>query len=110
MSSKRVVLAQTWARLKSIIYMVFPIYRVGGTILAFMHVMGYLQPIEVLLALITVSWLGLPSIVSILLLFGVIRKELVIIIPSILFGTTNLAIFTPAQMIVLTFVTMIYVP
>jgi ferrous iron transport protein B len=109
--SKRVVLAQTWARLKSIIYMVFPIYILGGTILAFMHIMGYLQPIEALLAPITVSWLGLPSIVSILLLFGVIRKELVMVMPAILFGTTDLAaIFTPAQMIVLAFVTMIYVP
>jgi len=44
-------------------------------------------------------------------LFGLIRKELVIVMPAILFGTTNLAaFFTPIQMIVLAFVTMIYVP
>jgi ferrous iron transport protein B len=111
MPSRRVVLAQTWARLKAIIYMVFPIYVVGGTILAVMHIFGYLRPIEAFLAPVTVSWLGLPSVVSILLLFGVIRKELVIVMPAVLFGTTNLAkVFTPEQMIVLAFVTMIYVP
>jgi ferrous iron transport protein B len=109
--SLRVVLAQTWARLKSIIYMVFPIYIVGGTVLAVMHIFGYLQPIEAFLDPVTVSWLGLPSIVSVLLLFGVIRKELVIVMPAILFGTTDLTkVFTPEQMIVLAFVTMIYVP
>jgi ferrous iron transport protein B len=109
--SMRVVLAQTWARLKSIIYMVFPIYIVGGTVLAVMHIFGYLQPIEAVLAPVTVSWLGLPSIVSVLLLFGVIRKELVIVMPAILFGTTDLTkVFTLEQMIVLAFVTMIYVP
>ena len=109
--SKRVVLVQTWARLRSIIYMVLPIYIVGGTVLAIMQIFGYLQPIEALLAPVTVNWLGLPSITGVLLLFGVIRKELVIVMPTILFGTTDLAtIFNPAQMIVLAFVTMIYVP
>jgi len=109
--SWRVVLAQTWARLKSILYMVFPIYIVGGAILAVMHIFGYLRFIEAFLAPVTVSWLGLPSIVSVLLLFGIIRKELVIVMPAVLFGTTNLAsVFTFEQMIVLAFVTMIYVP
>jgi len=109
--SKRVVLAQTWTRVKSIFYMVFPIYIVGGTILAAMQLTGVLKPIEALLTPVTVNWLGLPPIVSVLLLFGAVRKELVVVMPAILFGTTNLAaVFTPAQMIVLAFVTMIYVP
>ncbi len=109
--SRRVVLVQTWTRVKSIFYMVFPIYIVGGTILATMQLTGVLKPIEALLTPVTVNWLGLPPIVSVLLLFGAVRKELVVVMPAILFGTTNLAtIFTPAQMIVLAFVTMIYVP
>jgi len=111
MPSKRVVLIQTWARVKSILYMVLPIYMAGGTILAIMHMAGFMRPIETLLAPVTVNWLGLPPIASVLLLFGVIRKELVIVMPTILFNTTNLAaVFTPTQMIVLAFVTMIYVP
>jgi len=90
---------------------VFPIYMIGGLILALMQFAGLFKPIETLLAPVTVSWLGLPAIASVLLLFGVVRKELVVIMPAILFGTANLAeVFTPAQMIVLAFVTMIYVP
>jgi len=109
--SKRVVVSQTWARVKSIVYMVFPIYIIGGTILAVMHMTSLLQPVEALLTPVTVNWLGLPSVTGVLLLFGVVRKELVVVMPAILFGTTNLAsIFTPAQMIVLAFVTTIYVP
>lgn len=109
--SKRVVVAQTWTRVKSILTMVFPIYMVGGLLLALMHYTGLFKPVETIFAPITVWWLGLPAIASVLLLFGVVRKELVVIMPAILFGTANLAeVFTPAQMIVLAFVTMIYVP
>jgi len=109
--SRRVVLSQTWARIKSIVYMVLPIYMIGGTVLAIMHMAGFLKPIESLLTPVTVNWLGLPSIVGVLLLFGVVRKELVVVMPAILFGTVDLAtIFTQPQMIVLAFVTMIYVP
>jgi len=109
--SKRVVLVQTWARIKSILYMVFPIYMAGGLLLAVMQFAGLFKPVETLLAPVTVWWLGLPAIASVLLLFGVVRKELVVIMPAILFGTANLAeVFTPTQMIVLAFVTMIYVP
>ncbi len=111
MPSPRVVITQTLSRLKTIIYIVFPSYIIGGVILAAMYSFNLLKPIETLLAPITVDWLRLPSIVSVLLLFGVVRKELVIIMPSILFGTTDLArIFTPTQMIVLSFITMIYIP
>lgn len=109
--STRVVLAQTWARLKSIFQMVFPVYILGGAVLGALHVAGLFPPIEALLSPVTVIWLGLPSIAGVLLLFGVVRKELVIIMPAILFGTSNLAsIFSPVQMIVLALVTMIYVP
>jgi ferrous iron transport protein B len=43
--------------------------------------------------------------------FGAVPKELVVVMPAVIFGTTNLAtVFNPPQMIVLAFVTMIYVP
>jgi len=109
--SLRVVAVQTWAKVKSIFYMVFPIYMIGGTILATLQVAGFLKPVEALLSPVTVGWLGLPSIAGVLLLFGVVRKELVVVMPAVLFGTTDLStVFTPVQMIVLAFVTMIYVP
>ncbi|MEM4297947.1 MAG: ferrous iron transporter B, partial [Nitrososphaerota archaeon] len=109
--SLRVVLPQVWARIKSILYIVFPLYIGGGAILALAQLLGLLKPIEFVLSPITEGWLGLPAFASTLLIFGMVRKELVIITPALLFGTTDLgSLFTPTQMVVLAFIAMIYVP
>jgi ferrous iron transport protein B len=58
-----------------------------------------------------VGWLGLPAITGIVLVFGVLRKELTLILLIALLGTTDLAlVLTPLQMIVFTIVVMLYVP
>ncbi|MEM2910521.1 MAG: ferrous iron transport protein B [Nitrososphaerota archaeon] len=107
----RVVLTQTWNSIKSIMYVVFPIYIIGGGILAALYSFNVLQPVEELLTPLTVEWLGLPTYAGIPLLFGVVRKEMVIIMPAILFGTTDfVSMFTPLQMLTLAFVAMYYIP
>ncbi len=107
----KTVLLQTWGNIKSIIYIVFPVYILGGGILATLYSFNFLQPVESLLTPLTVEWLGLPSYASIPLLFGVVRKEMVIIMPAIIFGTMNFThLFTHIQMITLAFVSMYYVP
>jgi len=107
----RVVLAQTWNSAKSIIRVVFPVYIFGGGILAVLYSFNVLQPVEGFLTPLTVGWLGLPAYAGTALLFGVVRKEMVIIIPAIVFGTTNFAsMFTPVQMMTFAFVAMYYVP
>ena len=60
---------------------------------------------------ITVSWLGLPAAAGVVLIFGILRKELTLILLGSLMGTTNFAtILTPVQMFVFAFVVMVYVP
>lgn len=109
--SLKTVLMQTWNNIKSIMYVVFPIYMLGGGILAMLYSFNVLQPVENFLAPLTVEWLGLPVYAGIPLLFGVVRKEMIIIMPAILFGTMNFkSLFTPIQMITLAFVAMYYVP
>ena len=55
--------------------------------------------------------LGLPVITGILLLFGIVRKELVLLGAVAIFGTTNLALYmTPVQLVTLALVSIIYVP
>jgi ferrous iron transport protein B len=64
-----------------------------------------------MLAPITVNWLGLPKISGILLLFGILRKELILIMLATLVGTTNFSlVLNPNQMIVLSLVSMFYIP
>lgn len=111
MPSIKVVVKQTWHRIKSILYIVFPYYIVGGFVLGILQILGFLETMGRILSPITVDWLGLPALSGILLIFGIIRKELVVVMPAVIFGTTNLAeVFTPLQMIVLAFVTMLYIP
>ncbi len=109
--SFNVAVKQTWARTKSIMYMVFPIYLIGGAIVQGMYALGWLAPINSGLSLITVKWLGLPAITGILLVFGIIRKELIVLALVPLYGTADFRLLlTSVQLIVLAFIGMLYLP
>jgi ferrous iron transport protein B len=109
--SLSVVLKQTWARTKSLIWIVFPAYILGSAILQVLYAGGILEPVNALLAPITVLWLGLPAVVGITLIFGIVRKELTILMLAVIFGTVDFAsVLTPVQLIVLALVAMLYIP
>jgi len=106
-----VVLKQTWARTRSLIWLVFPAYIIGSALIQAFYWAGWLTPVNAALSPITTLWLGLPAIVGIALIFGIVRKEMTILTLAVLFGTTNFAtVLTPVQLIVLALVSMIYIP
>jgi len=107
----KTVLKQTWFRLAEFIKIAFPLIIVGSLAIKLAEVLGLLEPIATLLSSVTVMWLGLPAITGITLIFGVLRKELTLIMLATLLGTTNFAhVLTPVQMIVFTLVAMFYIP
>jgi len=107
----KTVLKQTWFRLAEFIKIAFPLIIVGSFAIKLAEVLGLLEPIATVLSPITVMWLGLPAITGITLIFGVLRKELTLIMLATLLGTTNFAqVLTPVQMIVFTLVAMFYIP
>ena len=109
--SLSVVLKQTWARTKSLIWIVFPAYIIGSAIIQAFYAAGLLTPVNDLLAPVTVLWLGLPALVGITLIFGIVRKEMTILTLAVLFHTTNFAaIMSPVQLVVLALVSMLYIP
>jgi len=60
---------------------------------------------------VTVTWLGLPAITGILLIFGVLRKELILVMLAAYLGTSNFGnALSPQQMITLAVVSMFYIP
>jgi ferrous iron transport protein B len=60
---------------------------------------------------VTVNWLGLPAVTGILLIFGILRKELILVMLAAYLGTTNFnEVLTSQQMITLAIVSMFYVP
>jgi ferrous iron transport protein B len=109
--SFKVVAKQTWARTKSIIYVVFPIYIVGSALIQVLYSLNVLTPISYALSPLTVWWLGLPVAAGILLILGIVRKEFVLLGAVAIFGSTNLALyFSPVQLVVMALVAMLYIP
>jgi ferrous iron transport protein B len=106
-----VVWKQTWVRTKSIIYMVFPIYIIGSAFVQVLFAAGILGSFSNAISPLTVGWLGLPAIAGILLILGVVRKEMILLAAVAVFGSTNLALFlTPVQMIMLALIGMLFMP
>jgi len=107
----RTVAKQTWFRLEEFVKIAFPLIVVGSVAVKLIEILGILEPIGNILSPITVTWLGLPAITGIALIFGVLRKELTLIMLATLLGTTDFAkVLTPVQMVVFTLVTMFYIP
>ena len=107
----KTVVKETWFRLAEFIKIAFPLIVIGSLAIKAAEVAGMLNPIANLLSPITVVWLGLPVVTGITLIFGVLRKELSLIMLATLLGTTNFAqVLTPVQMVVFTLVTMFYIP
>ena len=109
----RTVLKQTWFRLAEFVKMAFPLIIVGSLVIKIIEILNLLKPIANFLSPVTVTWLGLPAITGIALIFGVLRKELTLIMLATLLGTANFAEvpdFGPVQMIVFTLVAMLYIP
>ncbi len=113
MPNSKVILKQTWLRTKEFIYKALPIIIVFGILLEILLIFNALEPINVVLSPVTVLWLGLPAITGVFLIYGILRKELTLVLLSILANSLNvtlLELLTPIQMIVFCLVSMLYIP
>ena len=107
----RVTASRTWFKLKDFVYTAFPIIVVGNFAIQLADLVGLLDLVQGALSPLTVWWLGLPAATGVVLIFGILRKELTLILLASLMGTSNFAIvLTPTQMFVFALVVMIYVP
>ncbi len=108
-----VIAKQTWVRSKEFIYKALPLIIILGIILEVLLIFNALEPINIIMSPITVLWLGLPLITGVFLIYGILRKELTLVLLVILansLGLTLLELMTPIQMIVFCLVTMLYIP
>lgn len=107
----KTVLKQTWFRLWEFLKISFPLIIASSTIIKLIEMLGFLDSISKALSPITVWWLGLPEITGVILIFGVLRKELTLIMLASLLGTTDFqSILTPLQMFIFALVVMLYIP
>ncbi len=108
-----VIIKQTWVRTKEFIFKSLPLIIIIGIILEIMLILNVLEPINIVLSPITVLWLGLPMITGIFLIYGILHKELTLVLLAVLansMGLTLLELMTPIQMVVFCLVTMLYIP
>jgi ferrous iron transport protein B len=109
--SLSVIAKQTWARTKSLMYIVFPMYIIGSALIQVLYAVGVLEPLSSAVSPLTVTWLGLPVVAGILLVLGLVRKEFILLGAVAIFGSTNLALFlSPVQLITLAIVGILYLP
>lgn len=105
------VLMKTWLRLKDFILVAWPLLIISSIILSFLE---YFK-IDVMINLAfspLVSWiLGLPEQTGLTLLFGILRKELSMIMLFQAMDTTDLSkVMTNTQLIIFTIFTIFYIP
>jgi ferrous iron transport protein B len=107
----KTILIQTWHSMKEFVYIAAPIVIVSGIFIQAINLAGWLPAISSFLSVVTVQWLGLPAVTGILLIFGILRKELILVMLAAYLGTTHFSdVLTPQQMITLAVVSMFYVP
>jgi ferrous iron transport protein B len=105
------VLRKVWFRLREFVVIAWPILIVGSLILSLLEYLHLSEPLNNLLSLFIANVLGLPKEVGITLIFGILRKELSIIMLVQALGTTDFAsVMTPEQMLVFTVFAMFYIP
>ena len=80
----------TWARTSDIVTIVTPLLVIGSVVLALLSHWGADAIINTLLMPITTWWLGLPIVLGVPILFGVLRKELSLLMIYQALGTQEI--------------------
>jgi ferrous iron transport protein B len=86
----RGMLSKTWERTSDIVTIVTPLLVAGSVLLALLSHFGADRWINLLLSPITHWWLGLPVLLGVPILFGVLRKELSLLMVYQALGTMEI--------------------
>jgi ferrous iron transport protein B len=105
------VARKIWFRLREFVMIAWPILIAGSVILSLLEYFQLAERINGILSFFTSGLLGLPSAVGITLIFGILRKELTIIMLVQALGTSHFSsVMTGEQMMVFTVFTLFYIP
>jgi ferrous iron transport protein B len=108
--SIKVALAKTWLRMKEFIFVAWPLLIIGSTILSLLQYYKMDLLINNFFSPLT-SLLGLPLVVGTTLIFGILRKELSMLMLIQAIGTSNIAtVMSATQIMTFTIFVIFYVP
>jgi len=108
--SIKVALAKTWLRMKEFIFIAWPLLIVGSTVLSLLQYYKTDMLINNFFSPLT-SLLGLPLVVGTTLIFGILRKELSMLMLIQAIETSNVAaVMSATQIMTFTIFVIFYVP
>ena len=103
--------AKTWERTSDIVTIVTPLLVAGSVVLALLAHVGADAWINTLLTPISSWWLGLPVALGVPILFGVLRKELSLLMVYQALGSQDIgALLSPLQIMTFLIFLTFYVP
>lgn len=103
--------AKTWLALKEFITIAWPLLIASSIVLGVLEWAEAAEAINAALAPLTVWALGLPAAVGMTLVFGLLRKELTLVMLVQALGTTDVsAVLSIPQLLTLTLFVVFYVP
>ncbi|MHA1410344.1 MAG: ferrous iron transport protein B [Candidatus Odinarchaeia archaeon] len=105
------VFKKTWVRIREFLIIAMPLIIIGSITLGALAYFDIVTVISEYMGPIITGWLGLPPETGVVLIFGVLRKELALIMLYAVMGTTDLlTVMTPINLIVFALVVAIYIP
>jgi ferrous iron transport protein B len=110
MPTLRTVFNKAWFRVKEFIVEAWPVLIAGSAVLALLNYFAVAPYINILTRPITWT-LGLPAQTGVPLIFGVLRKELSLVMLRQALGVTDFALaLSPVQMVTFTVFVVFYIP
>ncbi|GAB4112145.1 MAG: ferrous iron transport protein B [Candidatus Caldatribacteriota bacterium] len=108
--SLKVVLAKTWLRMKEFIFVAWPLLILGSSLLSLLNYYQVDDLINYIFSPLT-TLLGLPLVVGTTLIFGVLRKELSMLMLFQALGTTEvIKVMSTTQIMTFTIFIIFYIP
>ena len=112
--SLKTLLLKTWQKVKDFVYLAVPMLIVGSvilTLISYYHLDVYIND---MFKPILQGFLGLPSALGVVLIFGILKKELTLIMLYQALGLSSIAmvssVMTHTQMLTFTVFVIFYIP
>ena len=108
--SLKILLSKVWLRMKEFIVIAWPLLIIGSVILSLLQHLHLEEFINQLISPVTLL-LGLPVAVGVTLIFGVLRKELSMVMLVQALGVTDISVvMSTTQIMTFTIFVLFYVP
>jgi len=107
----RAVAKKVWFRVSEFLVSAWPVLIAASLVLGLLEHLGVADAINGALRPVTEDLLGLPGVLGVTLFFGILRKELTLVMMFQALGTTDVAsVMTPAQLLTFTLFVTFYIP